>query len=44
MVNRFYKKKTKKSFENKHMKDIKISLWKEKKKGEKDLRQISKSF
>ena len=35
MVNRFYKKKTKKSFENKHMKDIKISLWKEKKKGEK---------
>ena len=39
MVNKYYKK-TKKSFEKKHAKDIKISLKKKKKKGKKGLKQI----
>ena len=37
-------KNTKKSFEKKLVKDIKIFLKNKRQKGEKDLRQISKSF
>ena len=37
MVNKYYQKKTKKSFKNKYVKDIQIFLKKKKKKGEKRL-------
>ena len=43
MVNKYYKKKTKKSFKNKHVKDIKIFLKNKNANGEKGPRQISKS-
>ena len=41
MVSRYYQKK---GFEKKHVKDITISLNKERKNDEKGLRQISNSF
>ena len=43
MVDTYYKKKTKKSFEKKHVKDIKIFLKMKRIKGEKGQRQLSKS-
>ena len=43
MVNKYYQK-TNKSFENKHVKDIKNFLKEKKKKSQKRPRQISNSF
>ena len=44
MVNKYYKKKTKKSFEKKHAKDIKVFLKKKKTKGEKRSKTDIKIF
>ena len=44
MVNEYYQKKAKKSFEKKHEKDIKIFLGKKKKKDEKRLEAVIKIF
>ena len=44
MVNKYYQNKTKKSFEKKHAKDIKIFLKKKKTKAEKFPKKISKLY